>query len=351
MQLTESITSTLNEVMRLEAALLRHLVEGFEAGLRYSQAEEVVREGLEDFARWRGQRARTAHLTSGVYLDARDLFSRWSDAELTGPLALGRATARGSSSHASATIEWLPHVEYLLESGRRDIADRYYDIVMPVFCAAYHPEVRGSARLAADARSVELETSVEILPVDEVHTPITTEILGHPAALRMMIRRQVQNRGALFACLAKAAVRAHDATGEMALREGLRSYGRERGAAQRERHLSAGLEPNLKTLMSNFDVPVEDAWEWQDEGVLTEQSWSQNCTFCPHVPVWKELDALDLGNIYDVEVHTSQFTAYHPDIQVKWDQLQTRGDAQCQFRFTIPTREPAPSRVDDASSR
>ena len=45
---------------------------------------------------------------------------------------------------------------------------------------------------------------------------------------------------------------------------------------------------------------------------------------------------LDLGLLYDIELHTTMYQTYHPGTIVRWDALKTRGDHLCKFRISIP---------------
>ena len=37
-----------------------------------------------------------------------------------------------------------------------------------------------------------------------------------------------------------------------------------------------------------------------------------------------------------MELHRGLVESYHPGAIVRWDELKTRGDTVCRFRFTIP---------------
>lgn len=59
---------------------------------------------------------------------------------------------------------------------------------------------------------------------------------------------------------------------------------------------------------------------------------------CPYAAVWQEFgpEGLALGQLYDVELHTTLCSTYHPGVVVRWEELKTWGDAVCKFRFSIP---------------
>jgi len=80
---------------------------------------------------------------------------------------------------------------------------------------------------------------------------------------------------------------------------------------------------------------------WQfAPGILTEGLWHQDCTACPYADVWGEFGsrALDLGYLYDNEMHSTYFREYHPDMVLQFAAIKTRGDPVCRFRVSMPSR-------------
>src|SRR5260370_175816 len=121
------------------------------------------------------------------------------------------------------------------------------------------------------------------------------------------------------------------------LHEGVRGIGRERGSVLRDRHIREGKALNLKSLMLDWDGPLVSTWVF-NEGYLSEGAWHQDCRYCPYADVWAEFgkQGLDLGLLYDIELHTTMYQTYHPGTIVRWDALKTRGDHLCKFRISIP---------------
>jgi hypothetical protein len=93
----------------------------------------------------------------------------------------------------------------------------------------------------------------------------------------------------------------------------------------------------VKTLMDNWDGPLVAVWRWEP-GVLTEGTWFQDCTWCPYAAAWGEFGqrGLDLGYIWDYELHPTYYRRYHPDMVVQFEAIKTRGDSMCKFRVSIP---------------
>ena len=151
-------------------------------------------------------------------------------------------------------------------------------------------------------------------------------------------------------------IRVWDATGEQLIREGVRGIGRERGSVLRDKHIREGKPLNLKTLMMDWDGPLVSTWVF-NEGYLSDGAWHQDCRYCPYADVWAEFgkEGLDLGLLYDVELHTTMYQTYHPGTIVRWDALKTRGDHLCKFRISIPElaspNDPEYKNPDNRSSR
>jgi len=219
-------------------------------------------------------------------------------------------------------------------AGRQALGSLYYSAVYDGIAQGYHPRLAVEIPLDFQVGAgAPVRWRVHGKTSSDSPAPVRLVLPHEAAASKALVRRTVQNRGAVFVFLAREVIRRYDVAGEHAVRAGIRRNGVERGTAQRERHLAAGRPLTMRTLMDDFD----DAWEWRDEGYLSDGVWFQDCTFCPHIPIWKELDALDLGYIYDVEIHQAQFRAYNPEIRVQWETLQTRGARECRFRFEIPS--------------
>lgn len=151
-----------------------------------------------------------------------------------------------------------------------------------------------------------------------------------------LIRQSSVHNGALYFFIARALIREFDATGEVCVRRAVREVGVERGTILRERHLAAGKPLNMRSLMEDWDGPLVSVWQWRNQGSLTELEWKQDCTWCPYAAAWTQFGAegLQIGYLYDVELHTTMYNTYLPGITVRWDGLKTRGDVICGFRIT-----------------
>lgn len=343
-QLThERLVASAEGCLYLQALLVRHVGSRLlDLGPR---GEAVLRRGLRRYGAWRGRRMRALHEARGLRPGPEALVAHWDAADLRLLPTLGRGTLRPLPGGAEVVVESTPEWDCWRPHGLARLARLYYEEVYAGVGEGYGAGIRAELdegpaldrpwRVAwrqdataggpagagdGDAPSA-LGRSLFEEPLDEVVA---------------VVRRTTQNYAALYAHVAREAVDAFDMMGEELLRRAVRAIGEERGRRMREAHLQAGMRLSLKTMMEHYDVPIDAAWEWRDEGLLTDGTWHRDCTYCPYFEVWQELGAVDLGYLYDYEFHMAQFRTYHPGIQVQFAGIKTRGDAMCRFRFSIP---------------
>jgi hypothetical protein len=158
-----------------------------------------------------------------------------------------------------------------------------------------------------------------------------------PLPLQKLLLNTVQGRGALMAFTGRALLSRFGATGEYCLRTAISRFGSERGELMREDVTAKSLELNIENAIKNYDSGGHTSvWRWAAGGELSPSRQFQDCVYCPFIPVWQELGAMDIGRIYDFEFHIAQFRAYNPTIRLKWDAIQTEGADHCAFRFSLP---------------
>lgn len=317
--------SSLVTTMTHEARIIRH------AGLAYSDARgrdglTVVQDALEAYYDWRAGAARRR---GGPELPS--IVASWGTAELLALNPQGWGELAVSDAGLRLAVTSSPELRHY----------RSHDV--PAFAELHYGAL---ARALAKIAGLDVAVPVE---QDERGVWIT---VGRPDAgthvsrpgsgtsdeeLRALLRATSENRGALMVFLGRAADAAFGADGEAMYREAIRGFGAERGAAMRLDHLSRGLTRDLVSMLERYDSGGNtDVWEYRDDGVLVSHEWSQDCVYCPFVASWHELDGLRYAEIYDHEFHVAQFRAYRQDIEVRWGELQSRGDATCEFRFRIP---------------
>jgi hypothetical protein len=298
-----------------------------------SEAREPIWAGLRRYGHWHGKNLRPGSIA--------ELVRRWPTPDIR--LAMlsddfGCVRATDVDAHITlrrgAIPESLVHV-----SVPAFVSDAYIEAPLEGIAEAvgtFDYDVRastdrGERNLCITANSVD--------PMNRSSDGTSGETmrlsLGSKSAVQALQVETMRCRGAMFVCVARALIDRFDAAGERAVRTATRGYASERGHVARAKHLAEGIEINLKNFVDDYDNPMS-VWGWDDGAVLTPGRWHATCNFCPHVSAWKELDELELGYLYDFEVHVSLFTSYDPETRVQWDELQSRGDPTCQFRFEIP---------------
>ncbi|WP_055478476.1 L-2-amino-thiazoline-4-carboxylic acid hydrolase [Sphaerimonospora mesophila] len=318
------LMTSLVTTMTHEARIVRH------AGLAYTRARReaglaVVERALRGYFDWR---AAAAAGRGGAGLP--DIVRSWRTAELLSVNAQGWGELRVGTRGLRLRLDGTPELLHLGAHGVPAFAVIYYRaLVSALMRAAGLP---GDVRAEWRETTLTLEAGEAPEPADEVRPAVA---LSGEEGLALL-RATSENRGALLVFLGRTAEQTFGADGEQMYREAVRGFGAERGEAMRLDHLSKGLTLDLRNMMELYDSGGnEDVWQYRDEGVLTPAQWSQDCTFCPFVRPWNDLDGLRYGEIYDHEFHVAQFKAYREDIEVKWGELQSRGDATCEFRFSI----------------
>ena len=135
----------------------------------------------------------------------------------------------------------------------------------------------------------------------------------------------------LYLHLARTVTETFGIEGEQLLRQGIRHFGVDRGRAQRENHMRAGLKPNLLNLFSKGDLPGDPRFR-RNKIKLTEQERLSETLVCPIAAMWRSMDGLALGRIYCEEFHHAKFGAYAPKAQINLSQTLTQeGDIFCRF--------------------
>lgn len=323
------LMTSLVTTMTHEARIVRH------AGLAYTRARHkaglaAVERALRGYFDWR---AAAAAGRGGAGLP--DIVRAWRTAELLSVNAQGWGDLAVGPRGLRLQLDGTPELVHFRSHG------------VPAFAVVYYRELVSAlmraAGLPGDVRAGWRDAAL-VLEAGQAPEPSGAERLGVALSGERgleLLKATSENRGALLVFLGREAEQTFGADGEQMFREAVRNFGAERGEAMRLDHLSEGLALDLRNMMERYDSGGnEDVWQYRDEGVLTPVRWSQDCTFCPFVRPWTDLGGLRYGEIYDHEFHVAQFKAYREDIEVKWGELQSRGDATCEFRFSIPGAQP-----------
>lgn len=336
------ILDSCRDLMRFQAMFSHHFasapVARFGDTGRAAMLAALRRYGAYRAGITRGNVERT-----GALLTVASALAHWDMADIHLLSAADPEAVVGSDHSVMMTLqdcgEWERWRDY---PDGVDDARLYYEGVLPAIAAGLGFTVEfdlGALDLVSPWR---VNWSTPRRASGDASYPISSAILPDDTALMalMALTRQTSvNNGALYYFCADEETKRFDMVGERALREHCQNLGIERANRQKSAHLAAGWDLNLKTLMENWDGQLVSLWQF-DPGILTEGVWHQDCTACPYADVWGEFGerALDLGYLYDNEMHSTYFREYHPDMLVQFAAIKTRGDATCQFRVSMPSR-------------
>ena len=141
----------------------------------------------------------------------------------------------------------------------------------------------------------------------------------------------------MYTFIAKELTEAGGFTGEAALREAVRRYGRDRGLTNRQRLLDNNIKINLLTLFcEGRDRPGESRFLSVDT-CTSEQEYSICVHICSFADLWKRYDAKRLGRIYCEEFHIACYEAFgFGKTKVNLARSLTQdGDDRCIFSHTL----------------
>lgn len=125
--------------------------------------------------------------------------------------------------------------------------------------------------------------------------------------------------------------------GEVALREAVRRYGRDRGLANQKRLLDNNIKINLVTLFcEGRDRPGESRFIAYNT-FQSEEDFTVCTHICSFADVWKKYDAKAIGRIYCEEFHIACYEAFgFGATKVNLARSMTQdGDDRCIFNHTL----------------
>lgn len=334
------IVDSCQDLLRFQAMFSRHFVQGPRE--RFGDpGEAAIDHALTRYGQYRGAVITRKLRATGRPLSARALIDAWDTADYALLVETGLGSIDGTEHDVTVVMsdspDWARWREY---PDGVALAQRYYGGVLPALAVSL------GATVQFDLRQLTLDTPWSVrwqTPADSAVSTVgadVSNVFDDPVAAYALMRQTSMNNGALYYFCADEQTRRFDMVGEFALREQCRALGIERARRQQAAHRAAGWDLNLKTLLDNWDGQLVSLWQFAPGGILTEGLWHQDCTVCPYADVWQAFGprALDLGYLYDMEMHSAYFREYHPDMQVQFAAIKTRGDAVCKFRVSMPSR-------------
>ena len=140
----------------------------------------------------------------------------------------------------------------------------------------------------------------------------------------------------LFAHLSKSVVDRFGEEGRDAIREGVRTFGEERGRDIARRAAAAGQPNDIHNYLPNYDMGRSDLFEYQTEYHPVEIE--QNFTKCAFGDQWKADGMEEYGILYCQMIDPAIARGYNPDFEVVHDKYLLE-EGNCHFRFQMKTSE------------
>ncbi|MDQ0206848.1 L-2-amino-thiazoline-4-carboxylic acid hydrolase [Alkalicoccobacillus murimartini] len=136
----------------------------------------------------------------------------------------------------------------------------------------------------------------------------------------------------LFAEITKAVVDKYGEAGQDAVREGVRTFGQERGRGIASRANHMGQPNTLENYLSNYDMGRSELFEF--ENVFTEKNIEQTFTKCPFGQQWVDDGMGEYGILYCEMIDPAVAKGYNTDFEVEHDQYVIK-DGVCHFNFSL----------------
>ncbi|MFC8684974.1 L-2-amino-thiazoline-4-carboxylic acid hydrolase [Brevibacillus porteri] len=136
----------------------------------------------------------------------------------------------------------------------------------------------------------------------------------------------------LFAQLSKAVVDPYGDEGKDTVREGVRTFGEERGRGIAQRARVNGEKNTILNYLSNYDMGRSDLFTYTSEFKLEEIE--QNFTACPFGQQWADDSMHEYGILYCEMIDPAIARGYNPKFEVEHDQYVLK-QGNCHFRFKL----------------
>lgn len=140
----------------------------------------------------------------------------------------------------------------------------------------------------------------------------------------------------LFAHLSKAVVDRFGEEGKDAIREGVRTFGEERGRDIARRAAAAGQSNDIENYLPNYDMGRSDLFTYTTE--YHPMEIEQNFTRCAFGDQWKKDGMEEYGILYCQMIDPAIAKGYNPNFEVVHDKYLLK-DGNCHFRFQMKNAE------------
>lgn len=169
--------------------------------------------------------------------------------------------------------------------------------------------------------------------------------------------------GLAYMYLARPVLDGYGLKGEIAIRKGLREYGKFRGQQMREWHTRERLPINVETLIRFWDngyayltpefAGAEYISKEQNERTRIYKPYEERHTetTCPAFNYWRDEGWQRFGYFYCDEIHQEITKAYKPNAIVEIHENMNKGDPFCSFAWMSPPEGEVPSNAYDEIRR
>jgi hypothetical protein len=315
---------------------LRHLYRAVDA--RFGpHGLDVLARGLRRYGYYRGESIRDSPAVLARGRDARCLVRHWDGGELALAAVQGGVEVSAAAGGVTVTLAAAPGADYFGAHGTADALDLHWQHVLAGMAEGFDEQAAVSCDPAGT--SPWRMTWTHPAPATEPEGELDDAFAAADRYIEVA-RRATGLIAALQMYPAMELIDTFDASAEEAVREAAFAFGAERGAALRDRHLAEGIPVNLQTMSQTLGErdPLGAIFAIRGPAYSSPGLSQFDCTYCPLADVWAQQgsEGLNLGYLFDMELHRGLVETFRPGAVVRWDALKTRGDAMCRFRFSIP---------------
>ena len=151
---------------------------------------------------------------------------------------------------------------------------------------------------------------------------------------------RIENQAMMFALLCKYTVLAHGEEGRAAIQEGMKQYGRERGARMAARARAAGDPVELWTNQAYGEWKPDYPGQMEFGNVRTEPTLVTYISKCAWCDAWKKYDILEYGREYCVNVDAAVYEGFGCGaVCTPTTTSMSWGGERCEFDWGLPLSE------------
>ncbi|MEC5423825.1 L-2-amino-thiazoline-4-carboxylic acid hydrolase [Virgibacillus sp. C22-A2] len=140
----------------------------------------------------------------------------------------------------------------------------------------------------------------------------------------------------LFAQVSKMISDHYGEEGKDAIREGVRTFGEQRGRGIAERAAHMGKDATIDNYLSHYDMGRSDLFEFESD--IGSEVIEQTFTQCPFGQQWADDDMHEYGILYCQMIDPAVAKGYNPDFEVIHDKYVLK-EGVCHFEFRLKDKQ------------